>query len=107
LHQSQEVLKERLPPTQSKQSDSHYQEGCIYFFLNCKDADHVIPSPYKSDVRSLLQHSEFCWSDLLETQEQTDRLKIGNSTYHPLLSFLSAAPLSVFFGMHTGKKIFH
>lgn len=94
LHQSEEELKERLPHT--KWSDSHYQERCIYFFLNCKDPD----------ARSLLQHKKFCSSDLLEMQEQPGRPMIGNSMYHPLSGFLAATPLSVFFGMHSGKKYF-
>lgn len=64
------------------------------------------PIPRKTDVSSFLQHKEFCCSDLLEMQEQTGRLKIGNSMHHPLSSFLSTAPLSVVFGTHAGKKYF-
>jgi len=79
---------------------------CVYFFLNCKVPAQVTPCPCKTNVRSLLQHKEFCCLDLLEMQEQTGTLSIGNSMHHPLWSFLSKAPLSVFFGMHTGKKYF-
>lgn len=32
LHQSQEALKERVPPTQSEGSDSHYQEDAFTSF---------------------------------------------------------------------------
>lgn len=95
-------------------SASHSERGIwfplprrrVHFFLNCKDPPQVTPSPWKADVRSLLRHKEFCCLDLLEMQEQTGRLKIGNSMHHPLSSFLSTAPLSVGFGTHAGKKYF-